>query len=135
MYVSTRDHSNFDGEDGIRLAAKVIDNVEEDIHRLDKALGSNVAREIGNLQDRLARQRELLRLSHEADARRAVSEEGRLIRQEIARIHSRPENLKSSLRSEIDEFVEMIAIGFGKTSDPKVNAQIDRVAGLAPDAL
>jgi len=134
-YVSTRDHRNFDGEDGIRFAAEVIDNAEEDIHRLDKALGSNVAREIGDLEDRLARQRELLRLSHEADARRAVSEEGRLIRQEAARIRSRPENLKSSLRSEIDEFVEMFAIVFAKTSDPKINAQINRLAGLARDAL
>jgi molecular chaperone DnaK len=135
MYVSTRDHRNFDGEDGIRLAAEVIDNAEEDIHRLDKALGSNVAREIGDLQDRVTHQRELLRLSHEADARRRASEEGRLIRQEVARIRSSPENLKTSLRSEIDEFVEMFAIGFAKTSDPKMNAQINRLAGHARDAL
>jgi molecular chaperone DnaK len=76
-----------------------------------------------------------LRLSHEADTRRAVSEEGRFIRQEIARIRSSPENLKSSLRSEIDEFVEMFSIGFAKASDPKINAQINRLAGLARDAL
>ena len=135
MYVSTRDHRNFDGEDGIRLAAEVIDSAEEDIHRLDRALGSNVAREIGDLQDRVTRQREQLRLSHEADARRRASEEGRLIRQEVARIRSSPENRKTSLRSEIDEFVEMFGIAFAKTSDPKMNAQINRLAGHARDAL
>ena len=135
MYVSTRDHRNFDGEDGIRLASEAIDSAEEDIHRLDKALGSNVAREIGDLQDRLVQQREQLRLSHEADTRRKISEEGRFIRQEIARIRTSPENLKSSIRSEIDEFVEMFSIGFAKTSDPKLNAQINRLAGLARDAL
>jgi molecular chaperone DnaK len=135
MYVSTRDHRNFDGEDGIRLAAEVINNAEEDIHRLDKALGSKVAREISDLQDRLARQRDALRLSHEADTRRAVSEEGRFIRQEISRIRNNSENLKSSLRSEIDEFVELFSIDFAKTADPKVNSQIHRLAGLARDAL
>ena len=135
MYISTRDHRNFNGEDGIRLAAEAIDSAEEDIRRLDKALGSNVAREIGDLEDSVARQKERLRLSHEADARRQVSEEGRLIRQKVARIRSSPENRKLSLRSEIDEFVEMFAIGFATTADPKISAQINQLAGHARDAL
>jgi molecular chaperone DnaK len=135
MYVSTRDHRNFDGEDGISLAAEVINSAESDINRLDKALGSKVANAISDLQDRLARQREALRLAHEADTRRAVSEEGRFIRQEVARIRNSPENIKSSLRSEIDEFVEGFSVDFASSSDPKINSQVHRLAGLARDAL
>jgi molecular chaperone DnaK len=135
MYVSTRDHRNFDGEDGTSLAVDVINSAEDDINRLDKALGPKVAHEISNLQDRLARQREALRLAHEADTRRAVSEEGRFIRQEVARIRNSPENIKSSLRSEIDEFVEAFSVDFASSSDPKINSQVHWLAGLARDAL
>jgi molecular chaperone DnaK len=134
-YVSTRDHKNFDGEDGIRLAAEMLDSAEEDIYRLDKALGSRVSRDVSDLQDRLSRQREVLRLSHEADTRRGVSEEARSIRQEVARIRSNPQNLRSSLRSEVDEFVEAFAVGLAPAADPKISSQVHRLAGLARDAL
>jgi molecular chaperone DnaK len=135
QYVSTRDHRNFDGEDGVRLAADVIQSAEDDIIRLDKALGPNVGSAVADLQNRLAKQREVLRLSHESDVRRAVCEEGRLIRQEVARIRNSPGNLKSSLRSEIDEFVESYSVAFSNSSDPKITAQVHRLAGLARDAL
>ena len=136
MYVSTHDHKNFDGEDGIRLASEVIDKADDDVHRLDKALGSKVAREVAALKERLDRQREALRLAHEADTRRAVSEEGRFIRQEAARIRNRPDNVRSSMRAEVDDFVEMFATTLAKsTTDQKVNAQVHRLAGLARDAL
>jgi molecular chaperone DnaK len=135
MYVSTRDHKNFDGDDGIRFAAEVVQSADDDIHRLEKALGSKVSREIGDLQDRVAKQREVLRLSHEADTRRAVSEEGRFIRQEVARIRNNPQNIRSSLRAEIDECVDGFSVYFSKNADPKINSQVHRLAGLARDAL
>jgi molecular chaperone DnaK len=135
VYVSTRDHRNFDGEDGIRFASEVVQSADDDIHRLEKALGSKVSKEIGGLQDRVAKQREILRLSHEADTRRAVSEEGRFIRQEVARIRNSPENIKSSLRVEIDECVEAFSIYISKNADSKINSQVHRLAGLARDAL
>jgi molecular chaperone DnaK len=136
MYVSTHDHKNFDGEDGVRRAAEVIDSADDDIHRLDKALGSKVAKEVAVLKERLDRQREALRLAHEADTRRAVSEEGRFIRQEAARIRNRSDNVRSSMRAEVDDFVEMFATTLAKsTTDQKVNVQVHRLAGLARDAL
>jgi molecular chaperone DnaK len=134
-YVSTRDHKNFDGDDGTRFATEAIQAADEDIRRLDKALGSRVGREISELQDRLARQQDTLRLAHEADTRRTVSEEGRRIRQEVARIRNNPQNIRASLRAEIDEFVEAFSLYLSKTADPKVNSQVHRLAGLARDAL
>lgn len=134
-YISTRDHKNFDGADGARLAAEAIQAADDDIRRLDKALGSRVGRKISDLQDRLARQQDTLHLAHEADTRRAVSEEGRMIRQEVARIRNHSENIKASLRAEIDEFVETFSLYLSDTADPKVNSQVHRLAGLARDAL
>ena len=118
-----------------RYVILMIQAAEDDIRRLEKALGPRVEREIGDLQDRLARQQEALRLAHEADPRRAVSEEGRLIRQEVARIRSNPQNIRASLRAEIDEFGETFSLYLSKTTDQKVNSQIHRLAGLARDAL
>ncbi len=135
VYVSTRDHKNFDGDDGVRLAAEAVQAADDDIRRLEKALGSRVEREVGNLQDRIARQQEALRLAHEADTRRAVSEEGRLIRQEVARIRNNPQNIRASLRAEIDEFVEAFALYLSETAESRVNSQVHRLAGLARDAL
>jgi molecular chaperone DnaK len=135
VYVSTRDHKNFDGDDGIRFAAEVVQSADDDIHRLEKALGSKVSREIDDLQDRVAKQREVLRLSHEADTRRAVSEEGRFMRQEVARIRNSPQNIRSSLRAEIDECVEGFSVYLSRNTDPKINSQVHRLAGLARDAL
>jgi molecular chaperone DnaK len=71
VYVSTRDHKNFDGDDGVRLAAEAIQAADDDVRRLEKALGSRVGLEVGKLRDRLAQQQEALRLAHEADTRRA----------------------------------------------------------------
>jgi molecular chaperone DnaK len=135
VYVSTRDHKNFDGEEGVSLAAEAINAADDDIGRLEKALGSRIERQVDDLRGRIARQREALRLAHEADTRRAVSEEGRLIRQEVARIRNEPQNNRAALRAEIDEFVEGFSLYLSKTADPRVNAQVHRLAGLARDAL
>lgn len=118
-----------------QLGDDLIQSAEDDIIRLDKALGPKLGSAIGDLENRLARQREALRLSHEADTRRSVCEEGRLIRQEVSRIRNSPGNLRSSLRSEIDELVEGFSIVFANSPDPKVTAQVHRLAGLARDAL
>jgi molecular chaperone DnaK len=135
VYVSTRDHKNFDGDDGVRLAAEAIQAADDDVRRLEKALGPRVAREVGDLQARLGRQQEALRLAHETETKREVSEEGRLIRQEVARIRNNSQNVRASLRADIDEFVEAFSVHFSKTADPKLNSQVHRLAGSARDAL
>ena len=83
----------------------------------------------------ITRLREGLKLSHDADTRRSISEEARLIRQEVARIKNKPEFVRSAIRSDIDQFVEGFAIQVASEVDANINAQIHRLAGYARDAL
>jgi len=62
-------------------------------------------------------------------------EEGRLIRQEVARIKNKPEFVRAALRSELDQFVDGFALSISSHVDPRVNTQILRLAGSAREAL
>jgi molecular chaperone DnaK len=135
MYVPTRDHKNFEGEDGGSLAEDAINSADDDISRLEKALGSIVSRDLNALQERLEKQRSELRLSHDADVRRRASEEARSIRQEVARIRNNPENLRFSVRAEVDEFTETASVLTAGSPDSRVHAQVLRLAALARDTL
>ena len=135
MYVATAGHKNFDGEDGVRLAADALSSAKGDIDQLERALGSLVAADVVALRKRLGKQAESLRLAHEADTRRLVSEEARHIRQDVARLRSRPDFKRAILRAEIDDFMEHFSVELGPRVDAKTNGQINRLAGLAKDAL
>jgi molecular chaperone DnaK len=135
MYVAAAGHKNFDGEAGFALATDALEGARSDIDQLERALGSHVAGEVVALRKRLNRQVETLRLAHEADTRRSVSEEARLIRQDVARLRNKPEFTRAVVRAEIDDFMEYYSIEIAPTIDAKVNTQVNRLAGLAKDVL
>ncbi len=135
MYISAISHKSFEDEDGIRFATDSLADAREDVDHLERALGGEVSGDIAMLRDRLTRLREGLKLSHEADTRRSISEEARLIRQEVARIKNKPEFVRSAIGSDIDQFVEGFAIQVASEVDANINAQIHRLAGYARDAL
>jgi molecular chaperone DnaK len=83
----------------------------------------------------LARQREAFQLSNDSDTKRGISEECRMIRQEVSRIRNKPEFVRAALRSDLDQFVEEFAVSVASSVDPKVNTQIHRLASLAREAL
>ena len=135
MFVSAEGHKNYDGEDGFRLASEALSNARSDVEALDRALGSRATDEVLRMRSRLAKQKELLKLSTEADARRGVSEESLLIRQEISRTKNRPENVRAILRSDIEQFVGQFASSVSQLLEPKVNIKIHRLAAHAQEAL
>ncbi len=135
MYVSAEGHKNFDGEAGHRIASEAISDARGDVDALERALGSEVPESIQKMRNRLAKQQEAIKLSNDADARRGVSEESLMIRQEIARIKNDPAFVRATLRSDIDQFVEEFAVSVSSVVDKKVNVQIHRLAGLAREAL
>jgi molecular chaperone DnaK len=135
MYVSTLGHKNFDGEDGTLLAADSLEGAREDIDRLERALGPLVADEVATLRRRFERQVENLRLSHDADTRRSIHEEARLMRQDVARLQNKPEFTIAVVRGQIDEFIEVASVDILPTVDTRTNTQVHRLAGLAKDAL
>lgn len=135
MYVDTAGHRNFDGEDGANLATAVLDDAESDLGALDDALGPAIKRESTEIASRIAKQRETLKGAWDADTRRSVAEEGRLIRQEIARIKNRPENVGNALAAEIQSFRAAYDSAVRPDADDKLNAQADRLFAHALDAV
>jgi molecular chaperone DnaK len=135
MYASAEGHKNYDGDSGLRLASQSLINAREDVDGLERALGSAVSESVLKMRSRLARQRHILHLSNDSETKRGISEEGRLIRQEVARTKNRPEFVRAALRSELDQFVEGFAFSVSSLIDAKVNGQILRLAGSAREAL
>jgi molecular chaperone DnaK len=135
MYVSSEGHKNYDGDIGFRFASESLNCARDDIDGLERALGSDVAEIVIRLRGRLGGHREALELATDADTRRKISEEGRMIRQEISRIRNRPEFVRAALRSDLDQFVGEFAASVSSMVDTKVNTQIHRLAGLAREAL
>src|SRR5262249_34415052 len=128
-------HKNFDGEDGALLASDALQSAELDIDWLERALGPQVAENAASLRRRLQRQHENLRLASDADTHRSITEEARLIRQEVARLRTKPEFVNAAIRSEIDEFVEAYSVEVLPLVDPKTNMQIQRLAGHARETI
>jgi hypothetical protein len=58
-----------------------------------------------------------------------------IIRQEVAKLRNHPANIRAALRCEFDAFVENFSTGLAQDTDPRVGVQVNRLAGLARDAL
>lgn len=84
---------------------------------------------------RVQKLRNTLDLAADADTRRKISEEGRLLRQEIERIRNQPEFARSVVRAEMDELLEGLALHISSRLDDRTNQQIQRLAGLARESL
>lgn len=135
MYISAEGHRNYDGADGQRWAAESLAKAREDVEALDRAHGSDVVGLTSGLRARIKKHRETLELSSDAETRRSISEDARLIRQEIARIKNRPEFVRNSIRAEIDEFIDGFVLTVANALEERASSQIQRLAGMAREAL
>ena len=108
-YVPQAGHQVFDGPEGGEIANAAIERTAALIKSTRTALGDAAATDLARLDRRLDRQRDLMNGSSDAEARRAVVEEARLIAQEVARLRSQPIHRKTALLAEIDELEERIA--------------------------
>ncbi|MCC8978670.1 Hsp70 family protein [Bradyrhizobium acaciae] len=135
MYVSAEGHRSYDGSEGQRLASESLMKAREDVDGLERALGADVSEFSRDLRSRMGKLRGTLELATDADTRRTVSEDARLVRQEVARIRNRPEFIRNSVRSDIDQFIEGFALSVSSVLDERTNTQVQRLAALARDAL
>jgi molecular chaperone DnaK len=108
-YVPQVGHQIFDGEEGGAIANAAVERTAELIESTKVALGDAAATDLARLERRLDRQRDLMNGSSDAEARRAVVEEARLIAQEVARLRAQPKHRKAALLAEIDDLEERIA--------------------------
>jgi molecular chaperone DnaK len=135
MYVSAEGHKNYDGDEGFKLASHALVSARSDVDALERALGLQTNANTQRFRANLARQSQSLKLSTDADTRRSVSEASLLIRQEVSRIRNRPENIGSSLRSDLEQFVGEFVTSLSQLMEPKVMNQVQRLASLAREAL
>ena len=135
MYVSAEGHRSYDGSEGQRLASESLIKAREDVEGLERALGSDVSELAWGLRSRVGKLRGTLELATDADTRRTISEDARLVRQEVARIKNRPEFIRDSVRSDIDQFIEGFALSVSSVLDERSNTQVQRLAALAREAL
>lgn len=108
-YVPQVGHQIFDGEEGAAIANAAIERTATLITATRNALGEAASADLARLDRRLERQRDLVKGSSDAEARRAVVEEARLIAQEVARLRANPIHRRAALLAEIDELEEQIA--------------------------
>ena len=131
MYVSAAGHKSFDGEDGSLIAASALANAQEDVDALERWLKSSVAKEISDMRRRLEKCRADLRISDDADSRRKIFEEARIIRQEAAQIKAKPENIKATVDAGLQSFVKSCSIDILPMLEGNTNTRFHRLAGLA----
>ena len=89
FYADDLAHIDF-GRDGKVFASQALLAVEADLDSLRENTAGAFAREIEIVSDQLAEQRRRLALAYEADTFRSITEEARMLRQEISRLRHKP---------------------------------------------
>ena len=135
MFTDQGAQKNFEGEEGKELARTALDTAQAELEELQKTLGPRAGTDAAQLTERISRQRENLNASYEADTRKSIAEEGRAIRQQIAQIKSRPENVGDVLRVELDSMAAAFDIAFRPTAASAVSDRFDILARQAREAI
>ncbi|MGB3471374.1 MAG: Hsp70 family protein [Erythrobacter sp.] len=89
------------GADGERFAYEALVAAEDDLDRLRQIVGTDFAREVTDIRRRLDEQSGRVATSYEADVFRSVTEEARMIRQEISRLRHKPRARTKELEAQI----------------------------------
>ncbi|MCW2247743.1 molecular chaperone DnaK [Azospirillum fermentarium] len=134
-YVDQAGHRSFEGTDGARMAESALQNAQEELEKAQTVVGAGAVQTIDGLAGRLAEQRRSLTLADDADAKRAIAEEGRHIRQDIARLLDQPENRARLLEHELGEIKGLFNRVARDTVDFRTNERFDQLARTATQEL
>jgi molecular chaperone DnaK len=106
LYVPEARHKNFEGEKGAEIVDALLAQAEKDVDGAEEALGASAQSDIEGLRKRVERQHLALAQSTDADTHRAVSEEARKLRQDIALLKHRPEHRAAATAQKLDDVEE-----------------------------
>ena len=134
FYVPEASHENFAGPEGDALALSQINAAGSAIEDTAEALGTRNAQELTLLRRRLARMRELLANSDDAEARRTVCQEALHIQQELARLRDAPDNRRSVMMRDLARVEDGLA-DFVELFDPDVIMKLQNLGANARAAL
>lgn len=134
LYLPQAGHANYDGKEGADLANTLLADAEEAIEEAARDLGAAAEEEVNRLRRRLDDQHDALSGSIDAETHRAVAEEARRVRQDIALLRHRPEHRARALTAELTEVEE--AFDHLRTQAEAVEIdRFDRLSGTARRAL
>lgn len=102
LYFVEGGHINFEGEQGSQIATSLLARAEEDLAGLSDVL-SNDSPDIIDLKNRIEDQHAALATSVDADIHRAVTEEARKVRQQVALLKINPENVERVISKEAED--------------------------------
>lgn len=135
MFTDQGAKKSFEGQEGEDLANSILDTTVTELEELQRAIGPKKGGEADELNRRVEEQRANLKTSFEADNRRSIVEEGRAIRQEIARIKNRPENIGAVLTEETDRLVQDYNSIVRAHASRSTNDRFDALAEQVREAL
>jgi molecular chaperone DnaK len=135
FYVPQAGHRSFEGENGTRLAASALDEAEYDLERAEAIVGNGAAEELEPLRQRLARQREQLEQSFDADGNRVAAEGARHLRQDVAIILDKPEHRGAALSRELTELKSAFNYQAREIADADQVKRFDELAGRAAQEI
>jgi molecular chaperone DnaK len=131
FYAPQAGHRSFEGSNGTRLAATSLDQAEEDLERATEIVGDGAGADVEDLQERLARQRQQLEHSSDADGNRSITEEARRLRQDVAIMLHKPEHRAAAFTSELAELKSTFNFGAREIADPRSVKRFDELAQSA----
>lgn len=134
FYSPVAGHQNFENSEGQALASSVLGQAESDIEELAATLGDAVSSEISKLKSRLERQRETLFAAGDADTRRAVTEEGRAVRQALSRLRHDPSNRLAVLMRDLQNVRQKFDDVARAFVDIEISDTFDRLSNNADQA-
>jgi molecular chaperone DnaK len=134
LYVPEAQHKNFEGEKGSEIADTLLAQAERDLAEAEDALGVSAGVDIAGLRKRVESQHLALAQSTDADTHRAVSEEARKLRQDVALLKRRPEHRAAAIARDLDEVEEELDAGraFAKVVETD---RFDRLGATARRAM
>ncbi|WAP70059.1 Hsp70 family protein [Jiella pelagia] len=135
MYVPTAGEQNFEGDEGTGLATAMVDMATSDLSSLQEVLGDLSPEEADELAERIERQRAVLSGSWEADSKRSVAEEARMIRQEIAKVRNRPEFTSHRLMERLEGLQALFEHNASDLADEKTATRFQRLLSHAAEAI
>ena len=135
FYVDQAGHQSFDLENGTKLANSVLSEAEEELDRVQEALGNSSEKETEIIKSEIDSQKEILDNASDGDTTRAVTERARHIRQEISKVKHSPSTRGKILKQEIEKVAGLYKEHSRVNADERTNERFDTQYKNALDCI
>jgi molecular chaperone DnaK len=128
FFAPVAGHRNFEGEGGQELASGVLEETDRDLKKAEEVFSSEARESVESLRRTLNEQRNQLSLNQDADTRRLVTEQARIVRQELSRLRHAPEHQKTAVLTEMNEVLTEFNSVAKDEAQPAVIGRMEQLA-------